>query len=148
MLPSAGPFPEILLVLIPIAIVIGIPLTGPLTARMSGWARLAEAYATDRECQAFMLRGRRGLFGKWMGYKGVLTYGVDGEGFYLSVSWIFKSGHRPLFIPWSDIQARQERRWMRDWLVLEMAQVPGSTFSILLADAKLLDDHGGRFSVI
>ncbi|HVZ79497.1 MAG TPA: hypothetical protein VHE12_01705 [bacterium] len=137
--------PFIVLVLIPVVIAVGIPLTGPMTARMSGWAGLARVYAADRECKGFKLIGRRGRFGKWMGYKGVLDYGVDDQGFYLSIAWLFKVGHPPMFFPWSEIQVREERMWFRDWVVLEFLQVPGVTFALHHHDARILDKQGGKF---
>ena len=116
-------------------------------ARMSGWAKLAGAYSTSKVCDGFKLRGRRGQFGRWMGYKGILTLGVDPEGFYLSVIWLFKSGHPPLFVPWKDIQTREERMWMRDWVVIKFAQVPGVTFALHKNDVLKLNGQGGSFKI-
>ncbi len=138
---------DMFFILIPILSLAAIPLMGPSMARMSGWAKLAVAYSTSRECAGFKLQGRRGQFGKWMGYKGILTLGVDSEGFYLSVIWLFKSGHPSLFFPWKDIQAREERMWMRDWVVLEFTQVPGVTFALHKNDVLKLNGQDGSFKI-
>lgn len=142
---NSPPVPDLVFILIPIVVLGSIFFMGPSLARMSGWAKLADPYATDRECQGFKLQGRRGQFGKWMGYKGILTLGVDGQGFYLSVSWLFKSGHPPLFFPWKEIRASEKKMWLQDWVVLEFTQVPGLTLALHKNDVETLNANGGSF---
>lgn len=74
-----------------------------LISKTRGWSTLSKTY---RLLKPF--NGRRwsyqnaqlrsgGLYGK------CLTIGVNSEGLYLSVLFLFRIGHPPLFIPWTDI---------------------------------------------
>jgi hypothetical protein len=147
MTPIGSIFQDAFFILVPILALAAIPFMGPSLARMSGWAKLAEAYSTLREYDGFKLQGRRGRFGKWTGYNGILTLGADSEGFYLSVIRFFKSGHPPLFFPWKDIKAREERAWMKDWVVLEFTQCSGVTFALYKSDVLKLNERGGSFPI-
>lgn len=40
-----------------------------------------------------------------------LTIGANRDGLYLAVLFLFRVGMPPLFIPWSEITFRRERRW-------------------------------------
>jgi hypothetical protein len=72
-------------------------------AHIGGWFRLARFY---RFSGAFL--GERWRFQsaqmRWkVGYNNCLTVGASPEGLYLSVMFILRFGHPPLFVPWSDI---------------------------------------------
>jgi len=83
-----------------------------LISKTSGWLSLSKTY---RSLKPF--NGRRwsyqnaqlrsgGLYGK------CLTIGVNSEGLYLSVLFLFRIGHPPLFIPWSDIYIVEKERML------------------------------------
>ncbi len=67
-----------------------------------GWARLATHYAIARppagEAQPVMC----GMVSAAT-YRGVLRFQPSPDGFYLWVNVLFRTGHPPLFIPWSDV---------------------------------------------
>jgi hypothetical protein len=65
-------------------------------------------------------------------YNGALTVGVNAAGMYLAMLPLFRLGHPPLFIPWSDITVSSTRRFLADFIVFEFRQTPG--VSILLFD--------------
>jgi hypothetical protein len=68
-----------------------------------GWSRLAAVYGTRKAFDGSWLCFRSVHVG-WIGYNGGITFGVNGEGIYLRPVWVFRGGHVPLFIPWSDIR--------------------------------------------
>ncbi|MVM30674.1 hypothetical protein GO755_11585 [Spirosoma sp. HMF4905] len=68
----------------------------------SGWQKLAKTYATTytpsqtKSCSC--------LFRKSSSYNGVVQYASTREGLYLKTIKLFSIGHKPLFIPWTDIE--------------------------------------------
>ncbi len=42
-------------------------------------------------------------------YNNCLTIGADPSGLYLTLLFLFRIGHPPLFIPWSEISFRNRR---------------------------------------
>jgi hypothetical protein len=72
-------------------------------AHIGGWFTLARFYRFSG-----MFLGERWRFQsaqlRWkIGYNNCLTVGASPEGLYLSVMFILRFGHPPLFVPWSDI---------------------------------------------
>ncbi len=52
---------------------------------------------------------------RWgVNYNGLITIGVNSLGVYLSVFFLFRPGHPPLFIPFGEIAAtRENTRWFK-----------------------------------
>jgi len=89
--------------LAPIAIVAWFAFVTAVIAQLGGWARLAERYRTElpRPDNARLTSGRM----RWMtGYNSVLYVGWTDAGLYLSVFPLFRAGHPPLLVPWSDVE--------------------------------------------
>ncbi|MGC2164091.1 MAG: hypothetical protein WA634_19495 [Silvibacterium sp.] len=78
---------------------------------MGGWHRLAGQYRCEREFDGERWRFRSGLMRWCTSYRSVLTLGANRDGLYLAVFFLFRLGHPPLFIPWSEITASERRRW-------------------------------------
>jgi len=64
----------------------------------------------------------------------MVNIGADASGLFLSVFPLFRAGHPPLVIPWSDISFSRERRWRIDSVRLKFREAPGVS---LLIHAKL-----------
>ena len=74
-------------------------------AVVSGWRELARAYRAERPIIATAeWRNRRGRMRYGSAYKGCLNIAANAMGMQLSLWSIFRPGHPPLFIPWTDIQ--------------------------------------------
>ena len=73
-----------------------------LIARLSGWATLADVYRFSEHFNGYRWRFQRAQMRWGMSYNG-LTVGMNEKGLYLSVFFLFRMGHPPLFIPWRDI---------------------------------------------
>ena len=74
-----------------------------LISRISGWSLLARHYRMEDSFD-----GQRWRFQscrmRWMtSYNNALTIGADRRGLYLSLVFLFRPGHPPLFIPWKDV---------------------------------------------
>jgi hypothetical protein len=80
-----------------------------------------------------------------MNYGSCVNVGVNQNGLYLSVVFLFRLGHPPLFIPWPDISATKKRGFFFFKLVeLRFAKCPRIPFVISqrLMD-KISDALGG-----
>ncbi len=74
-----------------------------LIARLTGWARMAGQYPDVGGFSGRKWRFQTITTRKGMGYKGSANVGADGRGLYLSLFFLFRFGHPPLFVPWRDI---------------------------------------------
>lgn len=113
-------------ILIPVGVVLWICFILWLASQICGWAALARRY---RAAERFTGRKRHFRSGKvgWGNYNGCLTVGASAEGMYLAIVLIFRSGHPPLFIPWTEIAPREVRHWLfGDALELTMEKAPGT----------------------
>lgn len=76
---------------------------------VSGWSRLASRYRTDGRAEVTVLSAGSARIGG-AAYNNMLQVGIQPEGLRLSVWRIFRPGHPPLLIPWSDITDIEETR--------------------------------------
>jgi hypothetical protein len=84
-----------------------------------GWRALAKKYSAVGEPE-----GKRFLFQSvklgYSNYGSCLTIIVSREGLYLRVFPIFRCGHPPLLIPWSEFSGVREFKMLRFWSMVEM----------------------------
>lgn len=83
-----------------------------LVSLLSGWWGLAEQYRTETPFPAHMRRFQRGQMRWRTNYGNILTVVSDSRGLYLSVMFLFRLGHPPLFIPWADISFEDPNLWL------------------------------------
>ncbi len=75
----------------------------------------------------------------WMNYNNVLTIGVNAQGMYLAVMFLFRFRHPPLLIPWSDIKVRRHKGWIVNYVILTLGrelQIPLRMRSSLAAKLR------------
>ena len=91
-----------------------------------GWQSLAKVYGSDKPCEGTKWYMQSAKVGK-AAYNGCLTVGANYNGLYLSIFPIFRPGHPPIFIPWSDISAKEAKRPMLlgDLCILTFNRAPG-----------------------
>jgi hypothetical protein len=80
------------------------------------WAALAGAYRYSGASPAARWRSQDGDVGSEQ-YDNGLTIGADAVGLYLAVSFPFRAGHPPLFIPWTEISVSKEERFLSTFTV-------------------------------
>jgi|SRR5690349_10184328 len=100
-----------------------------LLSWIGGWRALAGSYRADQPFTGEQFRARVG----WMRgsrYRGVLTLGADSMGLSLSVFPLFRMGHPPLFIPWSDISFSKDRYGFFEGVRLRFSKVPSASLLI------------------
>jgi hypothetical protein len=87
-----------------------------LLSELSGWRRLATVYRAQHVPNGKRFPMQTGKIGdNW--YKGCLTVYTSGEGLYVSLWPTFRFREPPLFIPWSGVRDRREKRWLLSRLV-------------------------------
>lgn len=96
-----------------------------LTARMSGWQRLAERYASDAPVEGERFRFASATFG-WRGcpvnYGGAIFATAGPCMLALSVLFTFRPGHPRLAVPWSAIEhCERTRRFFGTWVAVRIA---------------------------
>ncbi|MGH9380057.1 MAG: hypothetical protein ACRD2Z_05545 [Thermoanaerobaculia bacterium] len=113
-----------------------------LLSAMGGWQRLAEHYVASAR-----FSGERFYFCSaqigYVNYGGCLTLGASPDGLYLAVFPLFRVAHPPLVIPWSDVIARESRRWFFAAVALEFAKANGISVRISRRLAQVLFDASG-----
>ena len=86
---------------------------------LGGWAALARNYRAVE-----IPEGKRFLFqSASMGsvnYGSCLTVVVGSAGLYLKVFPLFRFGHPPLLIPWTDLHDLRERKFLWLWRLVDM----------------------------
>lgn len=80
----------------------------------SGWHLLAERFRSEREFAGELSRFQSGRMRWGCGYNNALTLGANADGLYMATLAIIRLGHPPLFIPWMEITARNEKRLWAD----------------------------------
>jgi len=121
----------------PIAILIGFPfffagvwflVTGLLSVT-SGWRKLAARFENQDEFRGTVHRFQSARI-SGVNFNGVLRMGVGGEGLHLVPVVLFRAFHKPLLIPWEEIQAEELRGLLTRGRRLTFRSVPGVTVDI------------------
>jgi hypothetical protein len=105
--------------------------TGFIGARIGGWHALAEIYRA--EAGAFLgdrWRMRSASLRMFLRYNGIVTFGANERGLYLAVFVLFRAGHPPLFIPWTEIEVSNERGIVFTYTTFRFRRVPDVTLRV------------------
>ena len=101
-----------------------------LISFISGWGELAKYYRyhgqqidKKRYMQSAVMRGVTG-------YRGCLTVGANTEGLYLSVFFLFRPAHPPLFIPWNEIKIRRTKFFVFKLLEMRFTRATSVTLAV------------------
>jgi len=127
------------LLLIPVFFVSFWLLSCALASWSGGWSALARSYRAPAPFVGLKWRLRGAQMRWWMNYNNVLTIGVNAQGMYLAVMFLFRFRHPPLLIPWSDIRVRCRRGWIVNYVTLTLGrelQIPLRMRSSLAAKLR------------
>ena len=129
-----------LFVLAGVGVWIGI---GLLISRVGGWAALAIVYGYSGEFRGDCLRLQSARMRWGTNYGSCLVVGANPLGLYLSVLFIFRIGHPPLFIPRREISMSQQKgRWFNS-VVLRFRRAPSIPLQVSEQLGRWLADHAG-----
>ncbi len=110
-----------------------------LLSIFNGWQWLSESYRFREKFVGKKFRWQSGTLG-FISARNCLTLGANTEGLYLAMNILFRVGHPPLFIPWSDIEVGRRRFSFFSSVVFEFAQAPGVLFVLSEKRAIELSD--------
>lgn len=116
-----------------------------LISRIGGWSNLAQHYALQGNFSGTLFRFQSGKLGSMGSYGNCLTFGANEDGLYLVPFFLFRPGHHPLLIPWSDIKVKETRTFLafRQARLLTR-QVPYTPITISVQLAEKLFRAAGR----
>ena len=83
-------------------------------SRISGWHNLAQKYPRIDFVSGEKWRFRSAKLRYSVGYNNCVNFVANREGLGISIFFIFRVGHPPLFIRWTDIAISQDKKFMRN----------------------------------
>ncbi|GEM_PF-4686481 len=84
-----------------------IPVMLLVSAKLSGWQRLANCYPRNAEQEGISL-GRSSIRLNWARYRNSVMLSVTEEGLVMQQVALFRLGHAPICIPWSQLVFEKE----------------------------------------
>lgn len=78
-------------------------------SRISGWRALAEVYHSDSPFEGKRWRMQNASLRWGVNYGYCINVGVNHSGIHLCPVFLFRIGHPPLFVPWSDVSTKLEK---------------------------------------
>jgi hypothetical protein len=123
-----------------------------LISVFGGWKTLSQDYQANSAFDGQKLWFKSVGMRRWTNYSNCITLGVNKYGFYISILPIFRIGHPPLFIPWTDISTEDgNRRLFFKIVIFKFAKQPDvpMVFSKRLAERifKMRQESQQGFSV-
>ncbi len=98
-------------------------LVSHAVAWLSGWRTLAKLYSGYSTYTEKKLYFQSAQFRWNINYNGVLIFGANTQGLYVSVLFLLRPGHAPLFIPWTEIRS-EIRQGLFPSVVLQFTRAP------------------------
>ncbi len=131
--------PTALTVLFPFFIPLWFGFIVWLLSRLGGWSRLAETFPPHSlpYGRKMWVAARVG----WVNYNGCLRVWVAPEGLFLSLMWPFSIFHKPLFIPWSAIRNREDRKML--WVRTTRFDIGDPRIATMQLPTKVFEARGG-----
>jgi hypothetical protein len=114
-----------------------------LISLISGWSRLAKNFATDRNSLGREFHWQSGSVG-FVRYRNCLNVAVASNGLFLWLPWIFRVGHRKLFIPWSAIHDEESKQVL--WFSMIRFQVGKPGIARIRLPRKVFEARPGGMS--
>jgi len=110
---------------------------------LSGWQSLARVYPMLHTLSGERFRFESASMRAGMGYGNCLTMEANAQGLRISTLFLFRIGHRSLFIPWEDIAAELDSFLWFKYAKLRFAKCSNIPFSISVKLAEKLSQASG-----
>lgn len=102
-----------------------------LLSYIGGWMTLATSYRSSREVRNALTNHFQSASMRLIGfYNHCLSITPTKDGLFISVFFLFRIGHPPLFVPWDDITMMQARWLFGDMVELRFSKAPTIPFRI------------------
>jgi hypothetical protein len=126
----------------PSIFILGFPLFWCLTTFLigafSGWLILARKFRAENDFAGEKFCFSSAYMRFFSHYGNILTFGANSSGLYMSIFALFRAGHPPLLIPWSEIKVIQGES---SFLLKRRRLVLGREESIPLSISHSLTEH-------
>ncbi len=106
-----------------------------VVSKVGGWSTLAAHYRAPQPMAVDptlkWLRLQSALTSHLGSYRNAVNFGVSSTGLTLTVMFLFKAGHPPLYIPWEELTTTQViKYWYFDYIELKFRRTPHISFFI------------------
>ncbi len=118
-------------------------LIANLVALMSGWSQLAARFRLQGEFPGPKWSWQSAQMRWGANYNNCLTVGADQTGLFLHPMILFRSGHPPLFVPWSETTFQRTRVFLVLMIELRLGRTEQVPFRIRPALAAKLEAAAG-----
>ncbi|MCA9898847.1 MAG: hypothetical protein H6654_15950 [Ardenticatenaceae bacterium] len=138
-----------------ILIILGFLVTFPLfwstivylISRLGGWGSMAEAYPYREPLAAHCYALQGAILRYSFSYRNVVKICADAEGVYFSVLFLFRPGHAPFFVPWTEISGTKKQYFLFPVVDLRFQRTPNLPFRIYKRTAdQLVGVANGRWT--
>jgi hypothetical protein len=107
-----------------------------LLSRVGGWSGLAERFPAPEQPEGKRFRSQSGRLGL-VNYNRCLTIYISKGGLYLSMTPLFRVGHRPMLIPWKEIHDVETQQVL--WAEFVSFQIGSPTMATLRLSKTMFD---------
>jgi hypothetical protein len=119
-----------------------------IISKVSGWQELSEKYPSRTPFNGKKYNFQSARMKRGMNMNNCLTVGANHVGLYLSMFLLFSLGHKPIFIPWSEINATTEKGRFMNYTKLTFLRSPNNWLKITdKLSGKLNEDSKGQLSI-
>lgn len=141
--PSQATLFALVLVLFPVTLFVMVFLVNILLAGLGGWRRLAAAYPASGEPPGEKFPWRSFRLGI-VNYNNCLNLTAARSGLHVATFFFLRLGHRPFFLPWSELEATRQRGWILEYVELRAHKEPGVRIRIQRGLAEQLFAAAGQ----
>ena len=116
----AQPDAQFPLLLIPVFFVSIWLLVSACVSWIGGWSTLSKTYRAQSPFVGAKWTLQRAQMRWRTNYNNALTLGVNPQGLYLAIVFLYRFRHPPLLIPWSDVKVRRSSGWVFEYVILTL----------------------------
>lgn len=124
------------------------PGTCAIISLTGGWHRLAKKFRSDSDIDGEKFRFASMTLGTGLfpaRYRNALFVTVGRSGVAMSVNFLFRVLHPPLFIPWTEVEsAQRERSWLVNHVAVSLRGFEKRLFFRGRAGKKILEAFNGQ----
>ncbi len=112
-----------------------------ILSRISGWSKLADQFHFQDKFEGKYYRFQSASLNK-INFGGSLEMGMNEIGLYLVPMIFFRLFHKPIFIPWDEIEAEPVKRFLFRGYRLRIKSYPGISLEVFTKTfERMLEFH-------
>jgi hypothetical protein len=95
-----------------------------IVARIGGWRELADKYPQTHIIDGTTWRWQHLGLRRGVSYNMIVTVAASAEGVRFHLPWMFRAGHRAIFLPWNELTITRRNRMFGVVVSLQPAGTP------------------------